>query len=202
MVVENLFTLNCTHCRHLITRIQVVCDACSSPLVAIKKLNAFEIFGIKPSTTLDPKTLKRLFLDAQKQIHPDRFIREPKTFTFATEVTALLNKSFAVLSCPLQRSLAFIAAHNHCADINNATLDPAILDHLLEKRAQIDTAENTSFVQDILTEISTELKKSLARVASHIEHQLPKKSLEEAAFISYLLRVQKDAKKKLPRTHF
>lgn len=170
-------------------------------MTPLKNMSPFELLGLKPSLSLYKNDLKKIYLHTQKMIHPDKFIQQPKYFLFATEISSLVNKALATLTCPLQRSLAFIKAHNMPTNIESCANDPSVLDELLELQSSVHNAPDPKEALMIISSLQATITKNLRTIEKAVATNNPTLALQTTAHISFLLRIKKDAKKSLPKKY-
>lgn len=194
MVAENLFTLDCISCGKRHVKLAISCCECGVPLTPLKSKNPFEIFGLAPTLAITRDALKKSYLEAQKALHPDRFIANPKIFAFATQISARVNDALAALSCPVRRAQAFLCAHSMNAQLEGVCVPPDTLEEMLalQEKAQSEEPQER---YEVLEEVQTLMKKTQNRLADAVSAKYEQEARVMVAVLSYLLRIYKNAKK-------
>lgn len=200
VAVENLFTLKCTSCHHVLTDTALVCPKCQNILKNILDLNEFQLLNIEPHTLLDQKILKQTYIKAQKSYHPDLSIKNPEIFLLSTKVSAKINNAFKALSCPFQRALAFLKAHEISPDLPKNQC-PLLFESLLSLKERISNTSEEGTIFEIIHEINQNIYCLLKKIHTQVLHHQIADALNNTAHVSYLIRIKKDAKKQKPHSN-
>ncbi|MGL4825716.1 MAG: J domain-containing protein [Alphaproteobacteria bacterium] len=75
-------------------------------------LNAFSTLGIEPCFELDLSELEQAYLEAQKQIHPDKLSISPLAQQAATRLSSQATQAYHRLKDPLTRAEGLFQAKN------------------------------------------------------------------------------------------
>ena len=200
MAAENLFTLECSVCHVRHTALVLICSQCQRMLREILELNPFALFGIPPATVVRDAVVKSAYIEAQKALHPDQFILKPDVFSFATQVSSLVNEALVTLQCPFQRAQAFLRTHGVEPLLDQVVVDEGLLQDLLvlrERACDDDPSERreaSAWVAECIT-------KRLYEVDACVVAQDYDGARKAVATLSYLLRIKKDAKKNPKKSH-
>ncbi len=107
----------------------IACTGCHQLYAPAPQATHFDLFGLPPRSTLDESELRRRFLAASRETHPDRFVGRPDdTVRTSLELSARVNRAYEVLSNPLLRA-----------------------EYVLELSGGKSAAEDKSVPQDVLT---------------------------------------------------
>src|ERR1700752_3473609 len=81
---------------------RLTCPECGAPLGA--ELDLFAALGVARKLALDPHELERIYHEAGRRIHPDRFATgTPAVRQASLKSTALLTRSYRTLRDPVSR---------------------------------------------------------------------------------------------------
>ncbi|MEM6257406.1 MAG: Fe-S protein assembly co-chaperone HscB [Planctomycetota bacterium] len=99
----------------------------------------FELFGIERRFALDEAALRRAFLKASAEHHPDRFV-DPIEQAEAVESMSRLTEAYRVLSDPESRARAMLAASGLELAEDRDKLPPELLMEVMEVREEMEHA--------------------------------------------------------------
>jgi molecular chaperone HscB len=135
----------------------LTCPACGAPLGV--ELDCFAALGLPRKLTLDPHALERIYHEAGRQIHPDRFAAAPPALRRASlNSTALLTRSYRTLRDPVARGRYWLELMGEKLAENN-------------KQVPLDLAELVFEVQEQLGELREKTNGVGARVAVSVRER-------------------------------
>ena len=100
-------------------------------------LDPFEVLGIGRRFSVDEPALRRAFLKASAEQHPDRFV-DPIEQAEAVERMSLLTESYRVLSDPELRARALLQLSGLELAEDKDKLPPALLMEVMEVREEME----------------------------------------------------------------
>ncbi|MEM6505776.1 MAG: Fe-S protein assembly co-chaperone HscB [Planctomycetota bacterium] len=99
----------------------------------------FELFGIERRFALDEAALRRAFLKASAEHHPDRFV-DPIDQAEAVESMSRLTEAYRVLSDPESRARALLGLSSFELAEDRDKLPPELLMEVIEVREEMESA--------------------------------------------------------------
>ena len=99
----------------------------------------FATLGLEPRFDLDGEDLRRRFLAASSEAHPDRFI-DPLEQAEAVEQMSALTDAYRVLSDPESRARALLRRSGLEAEGDKDKLPPDLLMQVMEVREELESA--------------------------------------------------------------
>jgi molecular chaperone HscB len=84
-------------------------SAAAAKALRFKRVQYFELFGLKPAYRLDTTQLTLRLFALQTEVHPDKFVNEPESARrVAQQRSALVNDAYGVLADPVSRAAYLI----------------------------------------------------------------------------------------------
>ena len=106
-------------------RAALICPDCGAPLGA--ELDFFAALGVPRKLVLDPRELERIYHEAGRRIHPDRFATgTPAVRQASLKSTALLTRSYRTLRDPVSRGRYWLELIGEKLAENNKRVPPEL----------------------------------------------------------------------------
>lgn len=129
----------CWNCGHALPLLSKLCSGCKRIQPCASK-DLYTLLDMKPTWHVDPRALKHKVLSLQAHYHPDKFTSHCKTMSkaalreheIASEISALVNKAYAVLSDDMNR--AVYLAKKEGVDVSTGRPDRDLLMEQVEVR--------------------------------------------------------------------
>ncbi len=130
---------------------------------------SFELFQLAPSLNIDEVALRKIYLEIQKENHPD----------FGTELTVSekANQYYKILKSPLKRA-AYLITDFYGYDLNINKLGNDFLMEMMELGELIEES-NTSLQKQELQEQLNQLKQDFEMEFSQIQQQWGEQNISE-----------------------
>lgn len=143
---------------------RLTCSECGAPLGV--ELDCFAALGLPRKLTIDVQGLERIYHEAGRQIHPDRFAAaSPALRRASLNSTALLTRSYRTLREPVARGRYWLELMGEKLAENN-------------KQVPRELAELVFEVQEELAELREERNGTAARLAASVRER--RAELEES----------------------
>jgi Fe-S protein assembly co-chaperone HscB len=114
--------------------------------MAITQINFFDWLGIETSFSLDESDLRKRYLAAQRESHPDRFIgKSDKERTVAVQRSMDMTLAYETLKSPLLRAQHLLDIHGFKVNTEgHDTIKPSpeLLMEMMELREQLAEADS------------------------------------------------------------
>lgn len=149
----------CYNCDSLNDIKEIFCTSCNfiqPPL----NINFFSRLGITLSFDIDSMQLENSYLDLQKLLHPDLYVKKSEIEkNFAFKHSLLLNQAYETLRSPLKRSeyilsLNDIKVNSHDKHVIEA--DPALLNEIFELQSDIEETTNQKDLKQIMEQLQND----------------------------------------------
>jgi molecular chaperone HscB len=196
---------------------RLTCPECGTPLGV--ELDLFAALGLPHKLALDPRELERIYHEAGRRIHPDRFASgTPAVRQASLKSTALLTRSYRTLRDPVSRGRYWLELNDEKLAENNKRV-PAELAELVfevqEQLGELRQAHNGSAnalgvamkarraeLEGLVTTTQEELERNFARWDGGAgEHQELVNELKSAlSRIAYLRTLTRDVARALDST--
>lgn len=125
---------------------RLTCPECGAPLGA--ELDLFAALGLSHKLALDPRELERIYHEAGRRIHPDRFATAtPAVRQASLKSTALLTRSYRTLRDPASRGRYWLEFLGEKLAENNKRVPSELAEMVFEVQEQLSelrTAHNGS----------------------------------------------------------
>ncbi|KAI0216281.1 Iron-sulfur cluster co-chaperone protein HscB [Lamellibrachia satsuma] len=171
-----------THCRQYVTahksqcwkcgrdleeRVEQFFCECGVVLPVNECLNYFDVMGVSKTFEQDPATLRGIFRNLQKDLHPDKFSKQSKMERdFSEQQSSLVNKAYSTLLKPLNRGQYLLEVLGHPVEEIDKSDDASFLMEMMEINEKLEEAQslevvhrikenNDQTMSDIITEIAT-----------------------------------------------
>lgn len=106
-------------------------------------MNAFELFGLKPSLNLEEACLAERFAHLRANFHPDRFSQASALERrLAVQRAAAINDAYAILHDPLRRAQHLLELRGMVMDDAATVQDPEFLMQQLTLREALEEAQD------------------------------------------------------------
>ncbi|KIM25077.1 hypothetical protein M408DRAFT_331386 [Serendipita vermifera MAFF 305830] len=186
---------NCPSCNAPLTTSLPTCNNCGyiAPLPSSSKVDYFALFGLPTVKTneniseteditrnafnVDPKELRRRFLQLQKLCHPDRWAQKsPEAAEAAAGQSALLNKAYQTLLSPRKRGEYILSQHGvDILEADNMDEEQDLMLQVMEAREELEEAEGEE-VKELL-EVNRE---RIEKATMELENAIAYEDWEEA----------------------
>ncbi|MGE0481038.1 MAG: Fe-S protein assembly co-chaperone HscB [Phycisphaerae bacterium] len=130
------------------------CDACSRPLEnpifcagchtlhPAENADYFELLGVARGYDIDVEVLRRRYLAVAREVHPDRAIAHGgSAATLSLQLSARLNRAYAVLGDPLLRSEYLLESAGGRSAAEDRTVPAEVLAQALLLREALEEAQ-------------------------------------------------------------
>jgi molecular chaperone HscB len=115
---------------------RLICAECGAPLGL--ELDLFGALGLPRKLVLDPDELERIYHEAGRKIHPDRFAAAtPAVKQASLRSTALLTRSYRTLRDPVSRGRYWLDLMDEKLGENNQRVPSELADLVFEVQEQI-----------------------------------------------------------------
>ena len=168
-------------------------------------MNAFDLFKIPLTFSLDLDHLEKTYITLSHHHHPDRVINgSTREKLDATVATANLNEAYAKLCSPLKRGyhLLKLLDPTSTADQEHTIKDSALLMETMENHEALENASTSEAIQTLLAETQEKQRDSLKDIQKFFQT----KALEQIPLALYRYRYYdkflKDAQTKLDQHAF
>jgi molecular chaperone HscB len=106
-------------------------------------MNAFTLFGLEPSFSVDTTDLQKRYRELQAKNHPDRFVNASDAHKReAMELTTQINEAYTALKDPVPRAMHLLSLHGIDAlDANDTSMPHDFLIEQIEWRESIADAK-------------------------------------------------------------
>ena len=156
----------CWSCAADATTESEFCGACGA-LQPARTLDHFRRLAFEPAFGIDADALDRHYTDAQRLLHPDRFVRrEARERRFAVEHATAVNEAYETLKSPVRRAehLLELWGRPVRADGQHTVDDPELLMHALEMREALASADNAAARAAVLADADRERKECIVEL--------------------------------------
>lgn|SRR5579875_751783 len=127
--------VQCPSCARL-SEPRLVCPQCGGPLPA--EIDSFAALGLTRKLVIAPAALERAYHDLSRRIHPDRFASSPpKVRDASLRATALLTRSYRILSDPVSRGNYWLELNGEKLNQNNNRVPPDLAELVFEIQEQL-----------------------------------------------------------------
>ena len=140
------------------------CGAVQPPGAA----DAFARLGLARGYGLDSALLDRVYFDAQRRLHPDRFAgKSAREKTYSQQQAAALNDAYQALKDPLARAALLLRLAGRTIDLDGqgTIADPALLMEAMEMREALAEAETPAEAEALFKQAETDLAAGRAALA-------------------------------------
>jgi len=154
-------------------------------MAADQSTTHFDRFNLPQSFEVDAALLDERFRDAQRAVHPDRFVNaSDQERRLSMQQATLLNEGYQTLKDPLKRGRYLLVLQGHSFDDeNHTTTDTAFLMEQMELRESLgevrDAADAFTALAAIMDRIADDVERLLAEL-QQLFHQGDTASLEQA----------------------
>lgn len=145
----------------------IACGGCHQLYAPGPHATHFDLFGIPPGYDLDAGDLRRRFLAASREIHPDRFVgRSDETVRASLELSARVNRAYEVLSDPLLRAEYVLEISGGKSAADDKRVPQEVLNWALMTREELEEARggDTGADQSIRADVRRRFDEEAARI--------------------------------------
>ncbi|HVA39322.1 MAG TPA: hypothetical protein VNF49_01555 [Candidatus Binataceae bacterium] len=120
----------------------MTCPECGAPLGA--ELDLFAALGVARRLALDASELERIYHEAGRRIHPDRFATAtPAVRQASLKSTALLTRGYRTLRDPVSRGRYWLELMDEKLAENNKRVPPELAELVFEVQEQLGELRET-----------------------------------------------------------
>ena len=162
---------------------RLTCPDCGAPLGV--ELDFFAALGLPRKLTIDPHELERIYHEAGRRIHPDRFAAAAPALRMASlRSTALLTRSYRTLREPVNRGRYWLELMGESLAENNKQVPPELAELVFEVQEQLgELREQRNGTGERMAasvkERRAELEKSLAEAQEELERNFARWDREQ-----------------------
>jgi molecular chaperone HscB len=121
---------------------RLTCPACGAPLGV--EIDLFAALGLPRKLALDPRELERIYHEAGRRIHPDRFAAAtPAVRQASLKSTALLTRSYRTLRDPVSRGRYWLELMDEKLAENNQRVPSELAELVFEVQEQLGELRET-----------------------------------------------------------
>jgi molecular chaperone HscB len=121
---------------------RLTCPECGSPLGA--ELDCFAALDLRRTLALDSRELERIYHEAGRRIHPDRFATAtPAVRQASLKSTALLTRSYRTLRDPVSRGRYWLELMGEKLAENNKGVAPELAELVFDVQEQLGELRET-----------------------------------------------------------
>ena len=152
---------------------RLTCLECGSPLGA--ELDCFAALDLPRTLALDPRELERIYHEAGRRIHPDRFATgTPAVRQASLKSTALLTRSYRTLRDPVSRGRYWLELMGEKLAENNKGVAPELAELVFDVQEQLGELRETqngsaNVLAAAVKERRGELEELVARTQEELE---------------------------------
>lgn len=133
--------VQCPSCARL-SEPRLTCPQCGAPLGV--ELDLFAALGLPRKLVLDAGELERIYHEAGRRVHPDRFATAPPAVRQASlKSTALLTRSYRTLRDPVSRGRYWLELMDEKLAENNKRVPPELAELVFEVQEQLGELRTT-----------------------------------------------------------
>ncbi|MGL5784660.1 MAG: Fe-S protein assembly co-chaperone HscB [Alphaproteobacteria bacterium] len=140
-------------------------------------LDAFSTLGIEPCFELDLSELEQAYLEAQKQIHPDKLNISPLAQQAATRLSSQATQAYHRLKDPLTRAEALFQVKNVWPLPPVEVCAPELFEEMMELQEQAEQEAQPS--PEFITHLETLIQKASTDLGAVFKTKL---DLEKASY--------------------
>ncbi|XP_015594522.1 iron-sulfur cluster co-chaperone protein HscB, mitochondrial [Cephus cinctus] len=157
----------CWNCKYPY-RSELFCSKCKTLQELPKKLNYFEIMGLRQYYDVDNTELQKKYRQLQNLLHPDRYgNKSEKEKQISEDLSSLLNKAYSTLKHPLSRGLYLLQLNNLIIPEGTTNLNNEFLIKIMEKNEEVESAAKDKGKAMKLLEENKEVLEKLSKEASN-----------------------------------
>eukprot|EP01102_Stenamoeba_stenopodia_P000136 TRINITY_DN10101_c0_g1_i1.p1 TRINITY_DN10101_c0_g1~~TRINITY_DN10101_c0_g1_i1.p1 ORF type:complete len:312 (-),score=85.27 TRINITY_DN10101_c0_g1_i1:16-921(-) len=179
------------------------CHSCKVLLDKIGPGDYFQIFSIPRSFFVDLKALDKKYIQLQRQLHPDNFVKKSKREqTLSGNHSALLNEAYQTLKDPNKRVQYLLSLEGFIVGEAAPTItDVDLLDEIMTLREEIEEAQgNAKRLQEIYDKNLERLKVLNKEIGDAFQEKDIQKVISLSKELAYLAKIEDDVRQQLPVT--
>lgn len=153
---------------------RLTCPECGAPLGV--ELDCFAALDLPRKLSVDAQELERIYHEAGRRIHPDRFAAgAPALRQASLRSTALLTRSYRTLREPVARGRYWLELMGEKLAENNKQVPPELAELVFEVQEQLGElrAEHNGTAERLAASVRerrAELEQSLTQAQEELEH--------------------------------
>jgi len=175
--------------------------------------NHFELFGLPVSFIVDGAALGERYRDLQRLVHPDRYASGTgQEQRLSLQQTTRINEAYETLKNPVARAQYLLSLHGIDMQAEKETTrDIAFLTEQLQLREELEQARHAddpeAVLDDLMSRISTMIKKLVAQMAMQFEDPTPtnlaaaREAVRKMQFLNKLLSEAESLEAELEDMH-
>lgn len=134
--------------------------------------NPFKVFNLPVDFALDLQQLSKMYIELQKNYHPDKFINSSKEEQLkALNLTTEINQAYKILQNPTTRALAIVELALGEQETKSVFDTEFLLEQLNQRERLEDNATDLDYLDEFLEEAEQQKQSYLATVQEAIKKQ-------------------------------
>ena len=161
------------------------------------KNNAFALFSLNPTFTLNTTALERTYIEKQREFHPDRFAGKSEAEKLkATQASMALNEAYNTLKKPLSRAEHLLSLNGYEVNTDTSTIKPdhTLLTEMLEHREALEEASTPEALKSWVKTTEADHKQTLQTLATLFKEQEWQQAASHTIRLRYLEKAIEEAK--------
>jgi len=161
--------------------------------------NFFELFELPVSYDVDLNQIQKIYMDLQKQVHPDKFANGTDLEKrLSMQQTSWINEAQATLKDPVLRAIYLLKLKDTDFNLENeTTMDAAFLMQQLEMRERLEHIRKKDDPLAALDAMAKELKLSSSDMKKNFAQSYEADQIEESREWIRKLQFMQKAKKEI-----
>lgn len=182
----------CWHCEKEVTG-EALCPHCAMPQ-PVRQVSHFARLGLPEGFAVDMAALEQAYLQGQRRLHPDRFVRAPaEAKRYAMQQSVALNDAYHVLKSPLKRAEYLLAEQGMRVNTDKPDIKPdaCLLMEMLELREYAAEAEDGKR-GELATEVADKYKACISVIEQHFLQNHLREAAQETIRLAYLEKLRQE----------
>lgn len=128
------------------------CSSCQAIQLINPTINYFSLFRTEPKYAVDVIALEKKFKDAQKLLHPDKYVNKSiHEKNLSTENSTMVNKAFEILKSDIERA-GYLLSQNGITDLEEGknSSNSLLMNEMFELREELEETQNTKELGNFL----------------------------------------------------
>lgn len=161
--------------------------------------NFFELFGLPVSYDVDLTKVQQVYVDLQKQVHPDKFANASDLEKrISMQQASWINEAQITLKDPVLKAVYLLKLNGTDINFENeTTMDAGFLMQQLEMRERLEHIRNESDPLDALDKIAGDVKTSSDALMKNFTQAYEQDKIDDARELIRKLQFMQKAKKEI-----
>lgn len=161
--------------------------------------NFFELFEIPISYDVDSVRIQRLYMELQKQVHPDKFVNaSDREKSLSMQKTSWINEAKSTLESPVLRAVYLLKLKGLDINLENeTTMDSGFLMQQLEMRERLEHVKREDDPLATLDSMAKEVKNATQELMNGFADSYQAEQLDDAREWIRKLQFLSKAKKEI-----